>query len=258
MWKAREERLILAAKILSGFVSRLFETRYDVSGETYLPSYRIPGQKAVAVLFADIRNFTPVTEILRNFGRIPDLNQFMLNYCREMFDIIASHGGRVDGLAGDGIRALFGEYDSKSDKVVASTVVAAKQMCLKFEALKKAFFATPPMREFFHQEYEPLDLDLGIGVNFGPVIFDYFGAPGSRVYSPLGDHVNFAQRLEAEANRFDAQLRRARAPILLSRPVHALLGQPPELKPVSLQMKGKSYEYQAFECWPDSTGPGIT
>lgn len=246
----RRERLILSAKIFSSFVSRFLTTHYGISAETYLPSYRISGQRSVAIMFADIRDFTPTTEVLRNFGLVPELTNFILDYSRAMCEIILGQGGRVQGMAGDGIMALFGEYSLDRKKVIDSAVTAARQMCIKFASLKEQFFTTPRMQHFFNNEYEPMDFRLGIGINFGPVIFDYFGAVGSRVYSPLGDHVNFAQRLETQANRLDEHLHKMRAPILISRPAWVAAGRPAEWGAVPLQVKGKPYEYQAYECWP--------
>ncbi len=255
------ETLVGSVMTFEKFAHQLFETHYDIGKETYLPSYKTPGPRSVAILFADIRDFTPMTEIARNFDLIDDLTKFMSLYCQEMCELIQQAGGRVHNLAGDGIMALFGEYTAEKDAVVAA-VESAKKMCVSFEKIKEVFFRYPKISGFVMNEYEPMDFRLGIGINFGEVIFDYFGAEGSRVYSPLGDHVNFAQRLESEASRFDERLvtgssghpGRMRAPILLSRPawIRGEIGPraaPPHL---NLQVKGKPYAYPAYEVWPDS------
>ncbi len=245
----RGERLSLATKIFSVFIARLLETHYGATSETYLPSFKVPGQRFVAVLFADLRDFTPLTEILRNFGRVRELTKFMVDYCRAMGEIVREHGGRVQRIAGDGIMAVFGEYGLDKVPSVESAVAAARKMCRTFEEMKKQFLASERVQDFLRDEYEPLIFDLGIGINCGPVILDYFGADGNRVYGPLGDHVNFAQRLETQANRFDQALMRRRAPILVSRPVWHLAGRP-EWGTVAIEVKGKPYEYGAYEVWP--------
>jgi class 3 adenylate cyclase len=253
LWNARAERLLLAAKIIGRFLVRLFATHYGVTESTFLPSYRVAGSKNVGIMFADIRDFTPTMEITRNFNLGLEMQEFMRDYCREMSDIIVKAGGRVSGYSGDGIMALFGEYNLTPKETMAGAVEAAKQMVTTFDQIKKRFVAKSPIQKFFAQAVEPLDFRLGIGINFGEVIFDYFGAEGSRVYSALGDHVNFAQRLESQAGRHDDRSPGGmRAPILLSRPAW-LAGELnlkfPEELPVTIQVKGKSYDYPAYQVW---------
>ncbi len=249
LWQALEERLLLAAKIFRAFVHKLLTTRYEVLEETYLPSFRIPGERPVAIMCANIRNFTPTTEVARNFGLLSELTGFMRSFHRTMCETIHNNLGRVHNLAGDRIMAIFGEHVTE-EQAAKFAVKAAVEMCRKFSAVKDQFFAYERIQDFIKKEYEPMDFQLAIGVNVGQVIFDYFGAPGSRIYSPLGDHVSFAQLLESEAGQYDNHLGRVRAPILLSRPAWLKSGIVPGQKPLMLQLKGKSYEYPAYEYQP--------
>ena len=248
-----EEKLILASKMLSVFMERLLESHYGVRGDTYLPSYRPREDRAVAIMFADIRDFTPTTERCRNFNLMAEWKSFMSEFHSDMGQIIDREGGRTQGLSGDGIMALFGEYTGDPQEGVRSAVNAAKAMYKRFRDLRATFIGQPLIAKFIANEVEPMEFDLGIGINFGRVAFDYFGAPGCRTYGPLGDHVNFAQRLESAACRFDARLfgreKQTRAPILLSRPAKVILQE--ELPAVSIEVKGKPYQYPAYEVWPD-------
>jgi adenylate cyclase len=62
------------------------------------------GERQIAVLFADIRDFTRVAET-----KLPYDVVFLLNrYCRAMGEAIEIAGGRVDKFTGDGVMALFG------------------------------------------------------------------------------------------------------------------------------------------------------
>ena len=244
----RTGQLKCVTHTLSSSISRFMRMHHGYREEMYLPDYRMPAPaRHVTVMFADIRGFTPATEILRNFNLSNELKSFMLKYHERMGQIISEEGGRVHGLAGDGIMALFGEYAPDARSRVEPALRAARRMCAEFERLKKQFFDGKALKLFFEMEYEPLEIRLGVGINYGPVIFDYFGARGSRVYAPLGDHVNFAQRLESEANRYDSRLHRNRAPILLSRPAWKAVGADEKVNRLTLQFKGKPYEYQAFE-----------
>ncbi|MGD8453246.1 MAG: adenylate/guanylate cyclase domain-containing protein [Phycisphaerae bacterium] len=248
MPEERIGQLKAAASTMGTRAAQFLKNHHGVTEHTYLPSHRVPSaERWVAVMFADIRGFTPATEILRNFNLSDALRTFMLEYHERMGQIIQKTGGRVHGLAGDGIMALFGESALDAHSRVEPALRAARGMCRAFDDLKAEFFGRRELRQFFEKEYEPLEMRLGVGINYGPVIFDYFGARGSRVYAPLGDHVNFAQRLEAEAHRFDSRLGRTRAPILLSRPAWTAVGAERNVPVVTLQFKGKPYEYQAYE-----------
>ena len=234
-------------KLLSASVTRFLKLHYSLEETTYLPSYRCQGPKNVSVMFADIRNFTPTTEIMRNFNLVPQLVAFMHKFCFAMGEIVRRHGGRVQSYAGDGVMALFGEYLLKPEDSVAQASSAAHEMYQKFEELQREFLSEPILERFFRLEYEPIEFGLGIGINYGQVIFDYFGPPNARVFSPVGDHVNFAQRLESEASRFDAVLGRYRSPILFSRPAWAAMGKPNDHVAIHIQAKGKPLTYQAYE-----------
>lgn len=246
----RRERLITASKIISDFLKQFLQAHYGIAENTYLPSYRRPGEREVAILFADIRNFTATSEILRNFGLVKEWVGFMRRYTEAMCRIITAIGGRVNGMSGDGVMAIFGEYALDRKEAVETAIAAAKEMCREFRGLRSAFLEEESIRKFLSEKYEPLEFGFGVGVNFGIVSFDYFGAPGSRAYNPCGDHVNFAQRLESEAGRFDPQLGRERKPILVSRPVCNVAAQG-KWPSIVLEVKGKAYRYCAYECNPD-------
>lgn len=250
-WQQRQDCLRHVAKTLGAAINRFLTVHYQITPSTYLPQYKRSGERSVAVMFADIRNFTPTTEVLRNFRMVGELMRFMRMYCDRMSEIIAAHGGRVQAYAGDGIMAIFGEYMTSEEKAVESAKNAAIKMCKAFDEIKRDFKERPEVETFFQSEYETLDFSLGIGINFGPVIFEYFGSANNRTYTPLGDHVNFAQRLESGAGRPDPALQRFRAPILLSRPVWRRLGKPDSMKPVLLEVKGKPSSYEAYECFPE-------
>lgn len=247
-----EEKLLLATKSFHVFVRKYLQNNYNLVDNTYLPSFRVAGKKSVAIMFADIRNFTTVTEVSRNFGLIPRLTKFMLDYHEQIDCIVQQFNGRIQQRSGDGVMAIFGEYHTPKI-AVKSAITAAKLIYDRFKYLKKQFLEDQQVYNFMQIEYEPLNFDLGIGINYGPVIFDYFGAPGYRNFSTFGDHVNFAQRLESEANRLDERFSEGdslRAPILLSRPAWQLSDQPKSV--ILLKVKGKPYKYEAYECWPDS------
>jgi len=65
------------------------------------------GERYVAILFADIRGFTSISE-----GKLPYDVVFLLNrYFRATGQAIEAAGGRVDKFIGDGVMAIFGLND---------------------------------------------------------------------------------------------------------------------------------------------------
>lgn len=254
-WEKMEEELLVISKTIQKTIADILSNHYYIIEKTYLPSYRKEGPNDVVVLFADIRGFTTVTEIARDRGFSYDLMRFMSNYFKSMTDAIEKFGGRVEKMAGDSIMGIFGEYDKDSKKAVKNAVSTAYKMYEQFQELKSKFLEEQKIKDFFNKYNEPLEFDLGIGINYGEVLFGYFGKPGSRQYMGLGDHANFAQRLEYSASRFDSNEKRKRAPILLSRTAYNLIKDLIEntANPnvLMLALRGKSYEYPVYEFTPE-------
>lgn len=137
-------------------------------------------EREVTVLFADLRNFTSLTERLQP-GEVVDL---LNNYFAQMVDVIARHGGTVNKFLGDGILAIFGapvRYDDGAGRAV----VTALRM-------------TERLAEFNRQQVakgKP-ELDIGIGIGTGNVIVGNIGSIERMEYTAVGDPVNLASRLD--------------------------------------------------------------
>lgn len=242
------------------FLCKFLSREYRVNTATYLPSYYAVGWKHAAILFADIRNFTTMTEMLRNaypyrkakkYDPEP-LRQIVNEYCAEMAKIIQEgNRGRIDKFLGDGIVAIFGEYDNHPSKIVCRALYVSSQMTKTFRKLKsrwqKMAFGSGYELEF----NETVEIDLGIGIDFGTVLFDYLGDYIHRDYSVVGDHVNFAQRLEGEAARENEVTNKRNPSILISRTAFRCCR--PWLTNYSelhLAPKGKGYEYLVYGIEP--------
>jgi class 3 adenylate cyclase len=243
------------------FLSNFFRREYRTDKYTYLPSYYTVGWKRASILFADIRNFTPMTEMLRNAYFYSDktdktpgpLQKIINEYCSEMAKVIQEENrGRIDKFMGDGIMSIFGEYDIHPSKVVTRALYVACQMIIKFRDLKREWQKIAFGGADYEIEYnEAVEIDLGIGIDYGSVLFDYLGDNIHRDYSIVGDHVNFAQRLELEAARYDEITQKKRPPILISRT--SLRCCRPWLKnyiEVHLMPKGKGHTYTVYGIEP--------
>jgi class 3 adenylate cyclase len=240
------------------FLSELFVREYKVDKQTYLPSYFTSDWKKVAVLFADIRNFTPLTEILRNrLSQSSDtagiLGKIMREFCKEMCDIIHNNiNCRIDKFMGDGIMVVCGEYENDHSKIVCEAIYVATEMVKKFEKLK-IDWQEMAFGEGYNTEFnESVEIDLGIGIDFGSVFFDFLGDEVHREYSAVGDHVNFASRLQGMAAREDEKIHKKMPHIIISSTAFRCC-KPwlKKIKELKLDIKGKSYQYKCFGIEPE-------
>jgi adenylate cyclase len=147
-------------------------------------------EREVAVLFADLRGFTRLSE-----GRLPYDTVFILNrYFDAMGEAIEGSGGRVDKFIGDGIMALFGVESAPAEAARAS-LAAVRGMALGLRALN---------RELAVELDEPLR--MGVGVHLGQAILGEIGHGRAASLTAIGDTVNVASRLEALTKDFGCQL----------------------------------------------------
>jgi adenylate cyclase len=133
-----------------------------------------------SVLFADIREFTPLAE-----SQPPEETIELLNtYYTLMFNAISGHGGIVSQIAGDGLMAVFGAPLPLADHCDAA-VRAALEMIELIELfdVERASASKPAIR-------------IGIGIASGEMIAGYTGTNERATYTCIGDTVNVASRLE--------------------------------------------------------------
>jgi adenylate cyclase len=140
-------------------------------------------RQRVTALFADIRNFTSLSET-----RTPELIVNLLNqYFSMVSEIIFKHSGTLDKYIGDGLMALFGApYASELDTVKAVRAAVEMQRAMVTFNERMRADNLPP-------------IEIGIGVNTGPAIVGYIGSESRLDYTAIGDTINTAARLESLA-----------------------------------------------------------
>jgi adenylate cyclase len=154
------------------------------------PAYLHGMEKEIAILFADIRSFTELSE-----QKLPYDVVFLLNrYFAEMGHAVERAGGRVDKFIGDGVMALFG-LDSGAERGCREALAAAKAMAGRLVDLNRAL--GPDLKE---------PLRIGIGIHVGPAIVGEMGYGTAVSVTAIGDSVNTASRLETLTKSFGAQL----------------------------------------------------
>lgn len=137
--------------------------------------------RMMTVLFADIRNFTAISEFMSATQLKDMLNQFFT----PMTEIIFKYRGTIDKYVGDMIMAFWGA-PLKDSRHAHHALEAALEMQV---ALKKinASFATQGFIKLF----------FGIGISTGSMSVGDMGSKYRRNYTVLGDAVNLGSRIES-------------------------------------------------------------
>jgi adenylate cyclase len=147
-------------------------------------------RETVAVLFADIVAFTRMAEDMAPENVLALLREFHTRMTAEIF----ASGGMVDQYMGDGMIAVFGA-PAASPNDAANALNCAERM---LEALER-----------WNREREgkgEARIDIGIGVNHGPVVLGDVGSEHSMSFTAIGDTVNTAARLQTLTRSLDTPL----------------------------------------------------
>jgi class 3 adenylate cyclase len=142
------------------------------------------------ILFADIRNFTSISEKMTP----KEVVDFLNSYLSGMIDVIIANNGIIDKFMGDGILAVFGVPVSSEDHA-ESGIKAALAMNEKLDELNRERSASGQF-----------PIKIGIGVHSGPVIGGNLGNSNKLEYTVIGDTVNVASRIENLTKRYESSL----------------------------------------------------
>ncbi len=137
----------------------------------------------IAVLFVDIRGFTPMSESLQPEEVVGILNE----YLNLTTDSIFKNGGTLDKFIGDATMAVFNAPFDLEDYIYKAVCTArdiASGSTELQEKLQKRFGKT---------------ISFGIGVNCGNAVVGNIGCEARMDYTAIGDTVNTAARLESNA-----------------------------------------------------------
>ena len=181
-------------------------------------------ERDIAVLFVDVRGFTPMTEALKDQPEliVKILNEYLELTSKAVFD----NGGSVDKFIGDATMALFNGFVPLDDYV--------------YRAVKAAWDIVQGASEVNASIKEKYDVDVGfgVGVNCGNAIVGNLGPSFRKDYTAIGDTVNTAARLESNAKR---------AEVLISQYVYDRIKERIEAKSVGeIPLKGKSIKLEVF------------
>jgi class 3 adenylate cyclase/tetratricopeptide (TPR) repeat protein len=152
---------------------KILTTRDSIEGE----------RKLVTVLFADVANFTALSERLD-----PEEVHGIMDGCFGiLMDEVHTYEGTINQFTGDGVMALFGAPVAHEDH--------AQRACRAALSAQKAIeaYAEKVMREF------EVEFEMRMGLHSGPVIVGSIGDDLRMDYTAVGDTTNLAARIQQVA-----------------------------------------------------------
>lgn len=180
----------------------------------------------IAALFVDIRGFTTMSEKLPAESVVEILN----SYLALVTGCVYKHGGTLDKFIGDAVMAFWNAPLEQKDPVLSASRAA-------LDMVK----GIPELNEEIQKKYG-VDISFGIGIHWGNAVVGNIGADLRMDYTAIGDTVNTAARLEANA---------AGGQILISRAAVEELGDYAETekldKKIILKGKEKDFEILALK-----------
>ncbi|MDP6168625.1 MAG: adenylate/guanylate cyclase domain-containing protein [Candidatus Marinimicrobia bacterium] len=171
-------------------VRRLVLNKEDIASVSQAGvSGRLGETKKIAILFSDIRGFTPFSEKLTPYDVVFILNR----YFNRMVRVVEENHGTVDNYIGDGMVAIFGL--NNEEHPVQHAVKSALDMCAEMDDMK------PYLKTMYGQ-----DFDIGVGIHWGEAVVGDIGAGRSKRLTAIGDAMNFASRVESANKQFQSRV----------------------------------------------------
>lgn len=211
------------------FIYNILSTHMDmdvarsVVESGYDSELRCSEQKA-AVMFLDIRGFTPLSEKYPPKILLPLLNEFF----RMMSNIILDYHGVLLKFLGDGFMASWGVPIADPD---------CREQAIR--AAMKMLQASYRLNESRVQFNEP-QFNIGIGLHFGVVQAGIIGCPIRCEYSIMGDVVNTASRLQELCKKY-------KTPIIASEEILQDSSMYSNFKPIGkASLKGKTKSVRIY------------
>ncbi|MDD5224563.1 MAG: adenylate/guanylate cyclase domain-containing protein [bacterium] len=185
--------------------------------------------REITILFADIRNFTSLSENLPP----PEIAELLNEFFAYSTETIFRYHGSLNKFLGDGLMAIFGAPLPRKNHAESAVRTALDLM----RETEKYCARLPVSKRFA----------IKIGINTGEVVVGSFGNPKRMEYTALGDEVNTASRLESTAEA---------GQILISERTREMIRDLFPTREIGyITLKGKARQVKVFEV---ITGSGRT
>ncbi len=140
-------------------------------------------ERTLAVMFCDLRRFTPFAS-----AHLPQDVIYVLNrYFREACEPVFANRGHINQYLGDGFLALFGLQSTDPTAFCLDAVRASVRIVERLEVFNEW------LDHSFGQRFE-----CGIGLDIGTCVVGEAGHPLQKQRMVLGDSVNRASRIEEQ------------------------------------------------------------
>jgi adenylate cyclase len=208
-------------------LERLIKSPADVSRlQVEEASIAPPEERTLAILFCDIRDFTPFVESHLAYDVVHILNRFF----KAVGDAILSNNGVIYQYVGDQIVGLFGVGGDPAEKSCLDAIRAGLGMLAALNDLN-----TELEHEFATR------LEIGVGAHVGPLIVGMLGHPDHRQFTVVGDAINVASRIESTNKTLGTRFLMSEA--LFNQVPHA----PVEVRRTQAMLKGKHGAFKLVE-----------
>jgi adenylate cyclase len=175
--KARDIRASFERFFAPGVAAAIAAT----PGQPALGGQQVP----VAVLFGDIRGFTPLAEQ----ASPEEVVALLGDYFAAMVDAVFEHHGTLDKFTGDGVMAVWGApfpLPDAADRALAAARSMRAELA-RYNQRREAAGKAP--------------IEAGFGLSYGDVFAGNIGSERRLEYTVVGDAVNLAARLCEMAER---------------------------------------------------------
>jgi adenylate cyclase len=165
------------------------------------PSFLDGQQRFISCLFADLRNFSAISETMGAEG----IYAMMRDVMDVLTQCVLDTGGAIINYAGDGMAAMWNAPLDQADH--------AQRACRAALSMQTAM---PDLNSKWANR-AGMPLKVGIGINSGEALVGNAGSRHRIKYGPMGHSVNLASRVEGATKQLGV-------PILITDSSEALLG----------------------------------
>jgi adenylate cyclase len=197
------------------------------AGKTYAQPWDLWNQPAqadqeMALMFLDIRNFTPLTGLFKPADVVHLVGKFLSVFQR----VVRNHHGRIIETTGDGFYAAFG-FDREIGPAVDDAVRAGTAIMRQLEVMNSSYELILGRR-----------IEVGIGIHAGNVAMGKINLNGAEHLLVMGHAVNIAARLQNATKLLNNNF-------VISSTVFELLSEPrAESEAATIRLKGLTDELE--------------
>lgn len=186
-------------------------------------------RRFVAILFADLREFTPVAETLSPEATISLVNRFF----SRMVEVIRRYKGIIVDFYGDGLLAFF---EPLREEELGDCIARGQRCALEMQVAMEEL-------NFSNQRQGYPALQLGIGLHAGEAVVGNIGSETRAKYGIVGSAVNLTHRIQSQAQGGEV--------VLSSAAYERITPPPPRLRTFQAALKGVRGEITLSVIAPD-------